>query len=103
MGRRLGFASSVFAFCLAALGALASSTRAQTTGSIVGWIADSSGSRLPGVTVEAASPQLQGIRVTVTGSDGGYRRAALPPGPYPVRAKLPGFSGIVTPAKVRLE
>jgi len=103
MGRRLGFASSVFAFCLAALVALASSTRAQTTGSIVGWIADSSGSRLPGVTVEAASPQLQGIRVTVTGSDGGYRLAALPPGPYAVRAKLPGFTGIETAATVMLD
>ncbi|HEY3123270.1 MAG TPA: carboxypeptidase regulatory-like domain-containing protein, partial [Thermoanaerobaculia bacterium] len=103
MGRRLGFASSVFVYCLAALVALASSTRAQTTGSIAGWIADSSGSRLPGVTVEASSPRLQGIRVAVTGSDGSYRLPALPPGLYTVRASLPGFAGIEKAATVTLD
>ena len=103
MGRRLGFASWVFVSCVTALLALASSTRAQTTGSIAGWIADSSGSRLPGVTVEASSPRLQGVRVAVTGSDGSYRLPALPPGLYTVRASLPGLAGIETAATVTLD
>jgi len=103
MGRRPGFASSVFVSCLAALVALASSTRAQTTGSIAGWIADPSGARLPGVTIEASSPRLQGIRVTVTGSDGSYRLPALPPGLYTVRASPSGFAGIEKSATVTLD
>jgi hypothetical protein len=37
---------------------------AQTTGSISGHVADSSGGMVPGVTVEATSPALQGCRLT---------------------------------------
>ena len=68
---------------------------AQTSGGIVGKVMDATGATLPGVTVEAKSPSLQGIRTTVSESDGGYRFALLPPGQYSVRFDLSGFAPIV--------
>jgi hypothetical protein len=64
---------------------------AQTTGEIQGTIADAGGSPLAGVTVEAASPSLQGTRSAVTRGDGRYRFPGLPPGVYRVKATLSGF------------
>jgi outer membrane receptor for ferrienterochelin and colicin len=65
---------------------------AQTSGGIVGKISDATGAALPGVTVEAKSPSLQGTRSTVSESDGAYRFALLPPGQYSVRFDLSGFA-----------
>lgn len=42
------------------------------------------GRPLPGVSVTIASPSLQGTRSTVTGENGAYTFAALPPGSYDV-------------------
>src|SRR5678815_3908080 len=67
---------------------------AQTTGGIVGWISDSSGAPLQGVTLEAMGAALQGRRSAVSAKDGGYRLQALPPGRYVVRASLPGFASV---------
>ena len=39
---------------------------AQTTGGIVGRVTDEGGGVLPGVTVEATGPALQGSRTAVT-------------------------------------
>ena len=64
----------------------------QTTGSLVGRAADESGGVLPGVTVEAKSPALQGARVAVTDGVGRYRLTLLPPGLYTVAFALPGFA-----------
>ena len=64
---------------------------AQTTGDISGRVGDSSGTPLPGVTIEATSPSLPGVRVSVTGRDGGYRIPAIPPGSYRLVANLSGF------------
>jgi hypothetical protein len=64
----------------------------QTTGSLVGRAADESGGVLPGVTVEAKSPALQGARVVVTDRGGRYRLTLLPPGLYTVGFTLPGFA-----------
>ena len=61
---------------------------AQTTGTIGGWIVDSSGAALAGVTVEASGASLQGRRSSVTQRDGTYRLPALPPGRYTLRASL---------------
>lgn len=72
---------------IAAVGAYA-----QTTGSIEGTVTDENGVALPGVTVEASSPSLQGSRVVVTDTAGKFRLVLLPPGTYAVKATLSGFS-----------
>ena len=53
---------------------------AQTTGSIEGTIVDETGTVLPGVTVEATSPSLQGTKIAVTDGEGRFRLVLLPPG-----------------------
>jgi hypothetical protein len=65
---------------------------AQTTGSINGHVNDSSGGALPGVTIEATSPSLQGVRVAISDPAGAYRLPLLPPGSYSVAFTLAGFS-----------
>ena len=65
---------------------------AQTSGSLAGRATDESGGTLPGVTVEAKSPALQGSRVTTTDSGGRYRLTLLPPGTYAVSFSLAGFA-----------
>jgi hypothetical protein len=77
--------------------------RGQTTGSIEGRITDSSGSPLPGATVQATSPSLQGIRTAVTGRDGAYRIPAVPPGNYRLEARLDGFRSAEINATVSLD
>jgi outer membrane receptor for ferrienterochelin and colicin len=79
-------AGSFFLFLLAL-----SPVFAQTTGSIVGVVTDDAGAPLPGVTVEARGPALQGTKITVTANDGSYRLPLVPPGPYTVSASLPQF------------
>ncbi len=65
---------------------------AQTTdGTISGHVADQQGLALPGVTVNASSPNLQGIRTTVTTENGDFVLPGLPPGPYTLTFELSGF------------
>lgn len=64
---------------------------AQTTGTIVGHVSDSNGGVLPGVTIEATGPSLQGTRTATTEGTGDYRLTLLPPGIYSVTFKLEGF------------
>lgn len=90
-------------FVLAAL--LVSSEKVavgQTTGDISGRVTDASGAPLPGVTIEATSPSLQGTRVCVTGHDGAYRIPAIPPGSYRVVATLSGFRPVEKAGTVSL-
>ena len=76
----------------AALFAAAPIAVAQTTsGTISGHVADSQGLALPGVTVNAESPNLQGIRVVTTSQNGDYIVTLLPPGLYSVSFELSGF------------
>jgi Carboxypeptidase regulatory-like domain/TonB-dependent Receptor Plug Domain/TonB dependent receptor-like, beta-barrel len=70
---------------------LATAALSQTTGSIIGTVSDDSGAPLPGATVEARGPSLQGTKTAVTGADGSYRLSLLPPGSYTVAASLPQF------------
>jgi hypothetical protein len=65
---------------------------AQTTGGIVGRVTDEGGGVLPGVTVEATSPALQGSRLVVTDGNGGFHLNLLPPGDYAVSFNLNGFA-----------
>jgi carboxypeptidase family protein/TonB-dependent receptor-like protein len=81
----------------------ASAVRAQTTGNIEGKVTDSSGSPLPGVTVEATSPNLQGARTSVTQPDGSFRFPAVAPGSYVLKAHLEGFPPVEKAATVSLD
>ena len=66
---------------------------AQAT--ITGVVKDSSGGVLPGVTVEAASPDLiEKVRTATTDADGQYRIIDLRGGTYSLTFSLPGFSTV---------
>jgi hypothetical protein len=64
----------------------------ERTGELNGTVVDDTAVPLPGVTVEARSPSLMGIGVTVTNEAGQYRLIKLPPGNYTITFKLPGFN-----------
>ena len=79
-------------FVAATVFAVASPAAAQTiNGTISGHVVDSQGLALPGVTVTAASPALQGVRTVVTVANGDYIFTALPPGTYTITFELSGF------------
>ena len=63
----------------------------STTGTISGRVTDSQGLPLPGVTVVATSPNLQGARETVTSENGDYILTLLPPGTYRIVFDLASF------------
>ena len=78
--------------CVAALFVFAVAASAQTTtGTISGHVADSQGLALPGVTVNAASANLQGMRTVTTSGNGDYIFTGLPSGTYTISFELSGF------------
>ncbi|HXD73089.1 MAG TPA: TonB-dependent receptor [Vicinamibacterales bacterium] len=82
-----------------ALFAVATLASAQTTnGTISGHVADSQGLALPGVTVNAASPNLQGVRTVVTSENGDYVLSLLPSGTYTLTFELSGFQTVTKTA-----
>src|SRR5512139_2750814 len=84
----------VLAVAALAIALLIPST-ASAQASIAGVVRDASGSVLPGVTVEAASPVLiEKVRSATTDGTGQYRITELPPGTYSVTMTLPGFSTV---------
>ncbi len=84
------------AACLSVLGVfllVPSLAFAQAT--ITGVVKDASGAVLPGVTVEAANPDLiEKVRTAVTDGDGVYRIVDLRGGTYSVTFSLQGFSTV---------
>ncbi len=70
------------------------------TGTLIGRVSDSEGGRMPGVTVAAISPNLQGERTAITGANGDYKLAFLPPGIYEISYKLEGFTPSVREVKI---
>jgi outer membrane receptor for ferrienterochelin and colicin len=77
---------------------------AQTTptGTITGHAEDAQGGRLPGVTVTASSPSLQGTRSGVTSTNGDYIIPFLPAGDYTVKFELSGFAPRTLTLRVQL-
>ena len=62
-------------------------------GTLTGTVRDASGGVLPGVTVEATSPAIQGgVRSVVSDNAGIYRIIDLPAGIYSLSFTLPGFN-----------
>jgi len=70
-----------------------------TTGALSG-VVTQDGTPLPGVTVTATSPSLQGTRDTVTNEAGGYNFGALPPGEYTIRYELAGLQAVTSRTRV---
>src|SRR6202158_3940255 len=92
-GARGGQMRQLRKWCLAvALVIGAVPAAAQTTGGIVGRVTDEQGGALPGVTIEARSPALQGTRTATSDGAGRYRLTLLPPGTYSVAITLEGFA-----------
>ena len=88
MGRFRLLRLCTFALCVLVLPAWA-----YAQAEIAGVVRDASGGVLPGVTVEAASPQLiEKVRTTVTSDSGQYRILSLVPGEYTLTFTLPGFA-----------
>jgi hypothetical protein len=75
--------------CVLALAGVASAQ--STTGTISGRVVDGQGLSMPGVTVTATSPNLQGTRETVTSENGDYILTLLPSGTYMLSFELAGF------------
>ena len=68
---------------------------AQQASGVAGTVRDSTGSVLPGVTVEAASPVLiEKVRSVSTDGGGQYSLVDLRPGIYVVTFTLPGFNTV---------
>ncbi|MBI1875977.1 MAG: carboxypeptidase regulatory-like domain-containing protein [Acidobacteria bacterium] len=68
---------------------------ADAQGAFTGVVKDTSGSVLPGVTVEAASPVLiEKVKTATTAGQGQYRIVDLRPGTYTLSFTLPGFRSV---------
>jgi Ca-activated chloride channel homolog len=76
--------------CLLASLLLAAEANAQgnPTGTVSGRVTGQDGAALPGVTVTAASPNLQGVRSVTTSAVGDYIIPFLPPGQYTLTFEL---------------
>src|SRR5688572_31195098 len=77
--------------CLCATAAMAQ----VPTGTISGKVVDQDGGAVPGATVTATSPNLQGERTVVTSEFGDYAIPLLPPGDYTLTFVLSGFQNVM--------
>jgi len=85
--RRVRFCALVVTCLLAALPA----TAQNPTGTVAGRVTDATGLPMPGVTVTAESPSLQGTQTTKTTTNGDYILPLLPPGRYAISFERTGF------------
>lgn len=74
---------------------LAGTLLAQETGEISGKVVDEEGVGIPGVSVMAISPSLQGNRTVLTDNNGAFRLPLLPVGTYRLTFGLQGFATVV--------
>jgi outer membrane receptor protein involved in Fe transport len=89
----------VAALVLAAATAFA---QGNPTGGVSGVVLDPDGLALPGVTVTAASPALQGTRTTVTSANGDFIVPFLPPGDYTFTFELQSFQTVRQTVRVEI-
>src|SRR5688572_23504293 len=91
---RIRMSAILMALLLAFVDASAASAQGVQTGTIRGTVRDQQGLAVPGVTITATSPALQGPRSTVSDGEGNYTLAALPAGQYEVTFELTGFTTV---------
>jgi outer membrane receptor protein involved in Fe transport len=91
----------LFALTLAVLLLAGIPAFAQITANLTGTVT-SDKAPLPGATVTISSPAMQGTRTAVTGPNGDYNFAALPPGSYTVAFELSGLQTVKKNVEVRL-
>ena len=65
--------------------------RADVTGSIIGYVRDSSGAVLPNATLTVIQTSTGYTRTATTDGSGAYSILALPPGIYRLTASMAGF------------
>jgi outer membrane receptor protein involved in Fe transport len=95
---KLRFVAIVSVLLLASLSMLAQGT---ITGALTGTVT-TDGVPLPGATITAKSPQLQGSRTTYSDENGNYNLVGLPPGDYTVSVELEGLQTVTKTARVSL-
>src|SRR5262245_30714946 len=79
--------------CAMLIPAVSSAQGNRGVSAVAGVVKDTTGTVLPGVTVEAASPALsEKVRTSVTDEHGQYQITDLRPGTYAVTFTLAGFS-----------
>src|ERR1044072_6550739 len=74
---------------------------AQTTTTLRGEVT-SGGAPLPGATIPVSSQNLQGTRNTVSGANGDYNFAGLPPGDYTIKFELSGMGSVTEKRRLAL-
>ena len=82
----------VLSLALPLLVAAAAGAQGVQTGEMTGTVNSSDGLALPGASVTAESPALQGVRAVVSDANGNYVIRALPPGTYKVTFALSGLA-----------
>ena len=86
---------SIVSLCLAVFFLFPFQGLASETGKIKGRVVDKDGESLPGVSIEAKSPNLQGIRTALTTQDGNFQLPLLPVGKYTLTYNLGGFNPLI--------
>ena len=86
---------SIFFLCLTIFFIFPFQGIASETGKIQGRVVDLNGERLPGVSIEARSLNLQGVRTAITTQDGDFQFPLLPVGKYTLTYSLGGFNPLI--------
>jgi outer membrane receptor for ferrienterochelin and colicin len=73
--------------------------QSATTGALGGTVT-ADGAAIPGVTVTASSPSLQGVRTAITDVNGTYTFGLLPPGDYTVKFEMESMATQTRAVKV---
>jgi len=87
-----------FAIAILAAALMVPVARAAQPGTIVGVVTNAAKLPIAGVTVTAVRADGEAIRATVSGSDGVYSLADLPPGAWSVSVDAAGYQPIALPA-----
>src|SRR6185503_2754699 len=76
---------------------------AAQTSSLQGIVKDSQNAVVPFVVVSLTSTETGTARQVLSGPDGTYSFLQMPPGPYKIEAKLPGFSVFAKDVRLQID